>query len=48
METKGEIKALYRDFKINLETARDYKVNLISSDIVLKLMVAVQPARYGN
>ena len=25
MEEKGEIKALYRDFKINLDMARDYK-----------------------
>lgn len=26
MEENGEIKALYRDFKINLEAARDAKV----------------------
>lgn len=26
MEEKGEIKALYRDFKFNLEAAREYKV----------------------
>ena len=26
MEKKGEIRALYRDFKTNLDTARNYKV----------------------
>lgn len=28
MEEKGEIKALYRDFKHNLEAAREAKVSL--------------------
>lgn len=29
MEDRGEVKALYRDFKINLEAARDYKVSFL-------------------
>ena len=32
MEEKGEIRALYRDFKINLEAAREAKVCYSSSD----------------
>ena len=32
MEESGEIKALYRDFKINLEAARDSKVCLVGPE----------------
>ena len=31
MEDKGEVDALYRDFKINLDTARDFKVSFFLS-----------------
>ncbi|MCJ1437880.1 hypothetical protein MMC27_007267 [Xylographa pallens] len=34
MEKKGEIKALHRDFKINLDTARNYKVGFSAAGIL--------------